>query len=82
MRIGASLLLIAVGAILKFAVHTNDTHGFNVGTAGVILMIVGALGLLISLILMGTRRRTDVVHSGVPGASRTTYVTPQEPIDY
>jgi membrane-bound ClpP family serine protease len=82
MRIGASLLLIAIGAILKFAVHTNDTHGFNVGTAGVILMIVGALGLVISLIWMMTRRRTDVVHTGGPGGSRTTYVTPQEPVDY
>ncbi len=48
MRIGGSLFLIAVGAILKFAVTTHNTHGFNVGTAGVILMIVGAVGLLLS----------------------------------
>src|SRR3954447_13580948 len=78
MRIGASLALIAIGAILKFAVHPHDTRGFDVGTAGVILMIVGAIGLLISVIWMATRRRTDVVQTGAPGApgtSRTTYMT-------
>ena len=94
MRIGGSLLLIAIGAILKFAVHPHDTKGFDVGTAGVILMIVGAIGLLVSVIWMATRRRTDVVHSGpavVPGqpvagqpvapvASRTTYVTPNDTV--
>lgn len=78
MRIGASLALIAIGAILKFAVHPQDTRGFDVGTAGVILMIVGAIGLLISGIWMATRRRTDVVHTAGPGASRTTYMTPND----
>ena len=85
MRIGASLALIAIGAILTFAVHTENTRGFDVGTAGVILMIVGAVGLLISLIWMMTRRRTDVVHTGdpaVPGGSRTTYRTPNDPSAY
>jgi len=82
MRIGASLALIAIGAILKFAVHPHNTKGFDVGTAGIILMIVGAIGLLVSVIWMATRRRTDVVHSaapGAPGTSRTTYVTPNDP---
>jgi uncharacterized YccA/Bax inhibitor family protein len=79
MRIGASLALIAIGAILKFAVHPHNTRGFDVGTAGVILMIVGAIGLLVSLVWMMTRRRTDVVHSGTAaGGSRTTYVTPND----
>ena len=44
MRIGAALLLIAVGAILKFAVSVNSTHGLNLNTMGVILMVVGAIG--------------------------------------
>lgn len=80
MRIGASLALIAIGAILKFAVQPGNTHGFNVGTAGIILMIVGVLGLLVSLVWMTSRRRTDVVHTGTPeGGRRTTYVTPNDP---
>ena len=41
MGIGGSLTLIAIGAILKFAV-TKHINGINVGTVGVILMIVGA----------------------------------------
>ena len=52
MAIGTSIVLIAVGAILKFAVNV-DTDGFNLNTIGVILMVVGILGLLISL-LMGS----------------------------
>ena len=48
MGLGTSLLLIAVGAILRFAVSVTTT-GFNIHTIGVILMIVGAVGLVISL---------------------------------
>jgi hypothetical protein len=63
--LGGSLFLIAVGAILAFAVHvTGDTHGFDINTIGVILMIVGALGLLLSFLLeqpYGFKRRTTVV---------------------
>ena len=80
MRIGGSLVLIALGAVLAFAVNVNNTHGFNVNTAGIILMIVGAVGLVVSLILMSTRRRTDVVQRQDPmGGSRTTYSTPPDP---
>jgi len=77
MRIGGSLVLIALGAVLAFAVQVNHTHGFNVNTAGWIIMIVGVVGLLVSLVMMSTRRRTDVVHQQDPmGGSRTTYSTP------
>ena len=79
MRIGAGLALIAIGAILKFAVHPQNTNGFDVGTAGLILMIVGAVGLLVSVIWTSTRRRTDVVRTGAPGTERTTYLTPNDP---
>ena len=48
MGIGVSLILIATGAILAFAVHVT-TSGFNVNTVGVILLIVGAIGGLLSL---------------------------------
>ena len=51
MQIGTSIFLIAVGAILKFAVNAS-TSGFNIQTAGTILMIVGVIGLLISLFWM------------------------------
>jgi|KBSSwiStaDraftv2_1062776.scaffolds.fasta_scaffold03996_6 hypothetical protein len=80
MTIGASLFLIAVGAILKFAV-TYDGNGFDIGTIGVILMIVGAVGLVLGLFLMTVRRRTDVVTSDPYGRSRTTYVEPRNPAD-
>ncbi len=62
MALGTSLFLIAVGAILRFAV-TATTHGVNIHTIGVILMIVGAVGLLISLFWMlvwADRRRAAV----------------------
>jgi membrane-bound ClpP family serine protease len=81
MRIGASLALIAIGAILKFAITTHNTSGFNLGTAGIILMIVGAVGLVISLVMMGTRRRTDIVERTPAGTSATTYRTPNDPVD-
>ena len=82
MRIGASLFLIAVGAILKWAVTVHNTHGFNVNTAGIILMIVGIVGLVATLIMLSTRRRTDVVTHGPMGASRTTYMDPNDPAAY
>ena len=48
MSLGFSLFLIAVGAILNFAV-TATVAGVDIQTVGVILMIIGVLGLLISL---------------------------------
>lgn len=62
MTIGTSLFLIAVGAVLRFAV-TVTTSGFNIHTIGVILMIVGAVGLILSLLWMtmwADRRRRAV----------------------
>jgi hypothetical protein len=49
MGIGTSLVLIAIGAILDFAVSVH-TSGFNINTIGLILMIVGAVGLVLSLL--------------------------------
>jgi NADH:ubiquinone oxidoreductase subunit 6 (subunit J) len=80
MRIGGSLFLIAVGAILNWAVSTH-VNGVNLHTVGWILIIVGAVGLLFTLIWMSTRRRTDVVHRGPAGTTGTTYMTPSDPID-
>jgi hypothetical protein len=70
--------LIAVGAILEFAV-TEQAHGFNINTVGVILMIVGGIGLLISLLFWnswgggfgGYRRRTVEYREGPFPTDRT-----------
>jgi protein-S-isoprenylcysteine O-methyltransferase Ste14 len=51
MGLGTSLLLIAVGAILHFAV-TATVSGIELQTVGTILMVVGVIGLLISLLYM------------------------------
>lgn len=76
MKIGAGLLLIAVGAVLRFAV-TKQVNGVSLGTVGAIMMIVGAVGLLITFIMMSTRRRTDVVY----GHNSVSYVEPAQPVD-
>ena len=63
MGTGVSLLFIAVGAILTFAVDTNS-GGFNLDAVGVILMVIGLLGMLFSLVLWDNwtpRRRDDDV---------------------
>jgi Domain of unknown function (DUF6458) len=69
MGIGTSLLLIAVGAILKYAV-TGEVSGIDLGTVGVILMIVGIVGLLISALWMTVwadrRRDVAVARDGDP----------------
>ena len=62
MGIGVSIFLIAVGAILAFAVTATVT-GIELATVGWILMIVGALGLVVSLLFWSSwapRRRTVV----------------------
>jgi hypothetical protein len=83
MKISGSLFLIALGAILKFAINANhqNTHGVNIGTAGVILMIVGAVGLVASAIWMTTRRRTDIVTQTPAGTRRTSYVEPNDSVN-
>jgi hypothetical protein len=69
MGIGTSLFLIAIGAILFFAVNA-DVSGLEISTIGLILMIVGAIGLLISLFFLGSMRR---------GPTERTVVRDREP---
>lgn len=59
MTFGAALVLIAVGAILRFGIATASTHGIALHTIGNILMIVGVVGVLLWLIVMApwARRR-------------------------
>jgi hypothetical protein len=73
MGIGVSLILIAAGAILTWAVNAT-VSGVDINTIGVILMVVGAIGLVMSLMFWSTwggvgasRRRTTVVDDGPPG---------------
>lgn len=50
MGLGVGLFLVAVGAVLAFAVHVGTTSGVDLHTIGIILMAVGAAGILLSLI--------------------------------
>ena len=54
MTVGTALFLIAAGAILRYAV-TASVSGVSLATVGLILMIVGGVGLVISLLYMVTR---------------------------
>jgi len=65
MGIGVSIFLLAVGAILAFAVHAN-VAGVDIHVVGWILMAAGALGVLLSLVVFAPRRRRTVVETGTP----------------
>jgi hypothetical protein len=56
--IGGSLFLVALGAILYWAVSV-EAEGFNINTIGLILMIVGAVGLVLTLMMTASAERTD-----------------------
>jgi hypothetical protein len=58
MGIGASIFLIAVGAILAFAVNFVIA-GINIHVIGYILMLVGLLGLILTMVIWGPRRRAS-----------------------
>jgi hypothetical protein len=64
MGIGVSILLLAIGAIITFATSVT-VSGLDLDAVGVILMIAGGLGLLVSLVLIGTRRTDEVVERPV-----------------
>lgn len=67
MGIGVSVFLLAIGAILAFAVDLT-VSGLDLATVGVILMIVGAIGLVTSMLIFGrdsVGRRTVVTDSYV-----------------
>jgi len=75
MGLGVGLILVAVGAILAFAVH-HQTNGIDINTIGYILLAVGAFGILISMIFWSssagpgylTQRRGRYVEEGPPPA--------------
>jgi hypothetical protein len=72
MTFGVSLILIAVGAIMTWAIHPEHPGSVNVHTVGVILMVVGFVAFLLDLLLwsewgpgyMRRRAATVVVDDG------------------
>ena len=73
MGIGVSIFLIAVGAILAFAVNA-EANGIDIQTVGWIVLAVGVMGLVLSMIFWsswggvgGARRRTTYVDEAPPG---------------
>jgi Domain of unknown function (DUF6458) len=69
MGIGVSIFLIAVGAILAFAVN-YDIGGLDIHVVGYILMIVGVIGLIMTAFIFGPRNRAG---SGGVVEERRTY---------
>ncbi|MGH3104266.1 MAG: DUF6458 family protein [Gaiellaceae bacterium] len=74
MGLGVSIVLIAVGAILTWAV-TAEVSGLDIQVIGVILLVVGIAGLLLSMIFWSSW--------GGPAAGRrrTTYVADDAPVE-
>ena len=76
MRIGASLFLIAIGAILAWGI-TKHFSGIDLNAIGAILIVIGIIGLLIDLALWARgRTRTVVTHN-----PDTFYIDPVDPVD-
>jgi hypothetical protein len=81
---GVSIILIAVGAILAWAVHVS-TSGFNVHTVGYILLVVGIVGLLLSMVFWSSwagpgyfSRQRTVYEGGAPAGRRRTVVEEED----
>jgi hypothetical protein len=81
MTIGAGLVLIAVGAILRFGISTVSTHGIAVHTIGVILMIVGVIGVLLWLVVWGPWARNRRVAYRRPDPTEEVVTTRRYPAD-
>jgi hypothetical protein len=62
MRLGTAIALLALGAILTFALRA-DVSGIDLQVVGWILMIVGALGIVLEVAVWGPRSRRRVTHT-------------------
>jgi hypothetical protein len=79
MGIGFSTFLLAVGAILTFAVHAT-VAGIDIRVVGIVLMAAGALGLVLTMVVFTPRRTRSVTATHtVDGAPATTH--PQRETD-
>ena len=81
MGIGVSLILIAVGAVLTWAVNAA-VSGVDINAIGVILMIVGAVGLLLSLMFWSSWGGYGVARGGGGARRVTTYEEGPPPPGY
>ncbi len=82
MGIGGSIFLLALGAILAFAVNA-DISGIDINIIGWILMAAGLVGLIITLFYWNSRRRTVVTRqSTTPVAGNTAYPNQQVRSEY
>ena len=83
MGIGFSIFLLAVGAILAFAVHAT-VAGLDIRVLGAILMAAGVLGLILTMVVLTPRRGRSVTSThtvdGTPATTATT-VAPQRVVD-
>lgn len=70
MGFGVSLILIAIGAILRWAI-TASTSGVNLHTVGLILLIVGGIGFIVSLLWMAFYAERTVPPKYPDGTDRT-----------
>ena len=65
--LAASIIVFAVGALLDWAITEPYQHGVNLNKVGLVLMIVGVIGAVLSIIVMAaanTRGRRSVVDDG------------------
>jgi hypothetical protein len=80
MRLGTGIVLLALGAILTFALDV-DVSGIDLQVVGWILMVVGALGIVLELAVWGPRQRR-VTHTSdayaAPGAAPVRRSTTEE----
>jgi hypothetical protein len=80
--IGAGLVLIAVGAILRFGISTVSTHGFGIHTIGDILILVGILGVVLWMVVWapwGARRRRVAYRRPLPPDEEEVVTTRRRP---
>jgi len=80
MSTGAAITLIAAGGVLRFTVATTSTHGLNVHVVGVILILAGVLGLLLSLLVWGPLNRQRFPPDQPPAAGDRRVYQDQPPV--
>lgn len=72
MGIGVSVFLLALGAILAFAVDYS-VSGLDINVVGIILMVAGGIGLLLTMLVFGRRDRGGVAEERVVTRERDVY---------